>query len=85
MTNNNDIIEMLNRVVCHTTSEYEHKQRVIKVAKVLVERDEAKKAIMDTFGMFESWVCPTCKYMIFRKQRFCGKCGQRLDWSSDER
>lgn len=85
---NNDIIEMLNRVVCHTTSEYEHKLSVIKMAKALVERDEPKKIkVCDfvTYGIwFDAWECPVCKKIISKKQHFCDHCGQRLDWRGKE-
>ena len=76
---NKEILEMLNRVVCHTTSEYEHKQEVIKMAKVLVERDTPKPIIFDGFN---NPCCPICgEWGTYNK--FCYKCGQRLDWRGD--
>lgn len=78
---NNDIIEMLQSYVCHTSSDYDRKQDVIKMAKVLVERDNPKKPEVNHYWVFrEAWYCPSCKHVIFKKQHFCDHCGQRLDW-----
>ena len=77
-----NIIEMLNRVVCHTTSEYEQKQKVVKEAKVLVERNEAKKPIYDAFDIA---MCPRCEHWVINEAfTFCPTCGQKLDWEGNE-
>lgn len=52
---------------------------------ILYDRDEAKKPvhkhILKQFG-----VCPECNSAldIRSHSRFCGYCGQRLDWSIED-
>ena len=49
----------------------------------LLERDTPKKVCYDNLGRSE---CPSCDmgYLYngsMNKNKYCGNCGQRLDWS----
>lgn len=46
--------------------------------RAAVEKQTAKKPVMDGYCCFESYECPTCHHDISNEQKYCDKCGQKL-------
>ena len=63
-------------------------QTAIEILKELVERDTPKKVTQSTFDGITTYGCPHCDYCDYvwsiiehRRNTYCPRCGQALDWS----
>lgn len=56
---------------------------VEEVVNDTLKTDEPKNVLKIDYGEFQ---CPLCNNFVFQKyhSRFCGHCGQELDWSDVE-
>ena len=54
---------------------------ILEITKInaLLERDEPKPAKVEKTGSGSIYYCPSCEKMIFSTDKFCSKCGQRID------
>lgn len=61
----------------------EGKEKALEILEQLAEKDAPKKVCYDNVGRSE---CPSCdrSYLYngrMNRNKYCGYCGQRLDWS----
>ena len=77
-------IEMLNRhsdgSFCQPNSSKNTLQELVEktISKKPIH-EEKRSEINERYG-HEFWFCPNCKGLVMRKEEFCVKCGQKLDW-----
>ena len=51
-----------------------------------LEKQIPKKIQLDNDnGVYEKEYCPLCNKRLFSGEKYCSRCGQALDWSSDEK
>lgn len=74
--------ELVNSKHIETNDEIQLVRYAVRTARELVERDTPKKVCYDNVGRSE---CPSCdmSYLYngrMNRNKYCGYCGQRLDW-----
>lgn len=60
-------------------------EEAIDIAFGALEKQDAKKIISPhkLFGVFDEGACPSCGERIYRREAYCHRCGQKLEWSED--
>lgn len=60
-----------------------------KTIKQSLEKQKAKKPIWIKRSVAQFQVCPSCSdsknyNMLSRQEKYCHRCGQKIDWSDDK-
>lgn len=74
--------ELVNSKHIETNDEIQLVRYAVRIARDLSDRDTPKKVCYDNVGRSE---CPSCdrNYLYngrMNRNKYCGYCGQRLDW-----
>jgi tRNA(Ile2) C34 agmatinyltransferase TiaS len=74
--------ELVNDKHVETNDEIQLVRYAVRTARELVERDTPKKVEIGTSKNYKFPICPNCKVELngVYRNKYCKKCGQRLDW-----
>lgn len=65
------------------TSDVQEVRHAIIMGKIALKRKLRLKPKNVSDDGIERYVCANCNNLMHRKQHYCDKCGQALDWSDD--
>lgn len=69
---------------CEMTNEWREQIEICKMAKSAIEKQIPKKPTKEERvpnGWLTYGYCPNCEHFTENTLKYCGKCGQALDWS----
>jgi hypothetical protein len=74
--------EAVNLFKHHFYWKVEGKEKALEILEELAERDTPKKVEIGTSKNYKFPICPNCKVELngVYRNKYCKKCGQRLDW-----